>query len=539
MNICRQVVFFILTMFLFAVPGTGLFAQKQGRNYDPIYTYPQQEFVVNLSSSVPDLDAHRAYNAEEAQILTALTEGLFTYDPYTLEPLPALASAWRISENGLSWTFIIRDNAAFEDGTPITAHTIVDSWISLLSKGKDAPYASMFDCIEGAKAFRTGKSGKKPEIHAVDDRTLYVKLVSPTFHFSQILCHHAFTAVLPEKGRVMKMDGKDVFVPLSSGPFKVSSVNDGEIVLERNLNYWDVRNVTLPSIKLVFSSDAEKMTALFNQGKIHWLSGVFSIDKIIDYSSLYLTPMFSTEYFFFRTTWGAGKNPEIRKALLKAVPWTKLRDGYLIPASTLVLPIAGYPEVEGLVTSDLDDARKILEKAGISDPSKEEPLVIFYPESSLYDEKADVLKSAWENLGFKVEKKSVPVFSYYDMLDGNDYTIGLTSWIGDFANPIAFLEIFRPESNLNDSGWKSGEFESLLVKASGEASPEDGYKILAEAEQLLLDEAVIIPLSHNPALNVIDTNGLSGWYSNALDIHPFKYIRFTPRRALPGIALRE
>ena len=209
---CKRIRSVILPLFFLVCAGAGFYAGEAGRNYEPVYDYPQQEFVAALSSSVPELDAHKAYNADEAQILTALTEGLFSYDPYTLDPMPALASAWRVSENGLSWTFTIRNKAAFEDGTPITAQTFVDSWISLLSRDEEAPYASMFDCIEGAKAFRTGVSDEKPEIHAVDDRTLYVRLVSPTSHFSQILCHHAFTALMPDKGRVMEVDGREVFV---------------------------------------------------------------------------------------------------------------------------------------------------------------------------------------------------------------------------------------------------------------------------------------------------------------------------------------
>ncbi len=502
-------------------------------------SYPQREFAVAFSAHIPDLDAHSAYNADEAQMLTALAEGLFSYDPMTLEPVPALASSYNVSTDGLVWTFEIREEAAFEDGTPITAETIRASWLSLLRQGNAAPYASMLDCVKGAWEFRTGVSRLLPEIRAVNKRTLEVELVTPTAHFDRILCHHAFTAIHPDKGQVFELDEGDVFVPYSSGPFKVQSASGNEIVLEKNEHYWDSESVFLPSLKFLFIEDAEEATILFNQGKVQWLAGGLSLERLIDYSALVITPMFSTEYFFFKTTQDTAKNAAVRKALLQAVPWDELRAGYLIPASTLIFPVLGYPDVEGVVSYDPQQARELLIEAGIENPADEEPIVIFYPESSIYEEKTEILKNAWEELGFIVEKRAEPFALYYRQLRDGEYSVGVTSWIGDFADPIAFLEMFRPASNLNDSGWRNQRFEKLVVDAARESDAAKRYQLFAEAEQLLLDEAVILPLSHNPAVNVIDTDGLDGWYANILDIHPFKSMRFVPRSPMPGIALAE
>ena len=513
---------------LFFAFAQGLAAQE---------AYPQREFVVAFSGHVPDLDAHTAYNADEAQMLTALSEGLFSYNPVTLEPVPALAASCTVSDDGLLWTFQMREGAAFEDGTPITAATIRASWLSLLRQGSDAPYASMLDCIKGAREFRLGLSRLLPEIRAVDKLTLEVELRAPTAHLDRILCHHAFAAIHPEGGQTFELEAGDAFVPYSSGPFKVKSARGREIVLEKNERYWDSENVYLPSIKFLLMEDADEATILFNQGTVQWLAGGLSLERLIDYSSLALTPMFSTEYFFFKTTQGAGKSSAVRRALLQAVPWAELRSGYLIPATTLVFPIAGYPEVAAPQEQDMERAREILRDAGV-DPAGEEPIILFYPQSSIYEEKTDLLKGAWEELGFAVVKRPEASISYYRELRGDGYTVGVTSWIGDFADPIAFLEMFRPSSNLNDAGWQNARFEALVAAAARESDTEKRYELFGEAEQLLLDEAVILPLSHNPAVNVIDTNGLDGWHVNALDIHPFKYVRFVPRAPMPGIALK-
>ena len=513
---------------LFLVFAQGLAAQD---------AYPQREFVVAFSGHVPDLNAHTAYNADEAQMLTALAEGLFSYDPLTLEPVPALASSYAVSDDGLLWTFQIREGAAFEDGEPITAATVRASWLSLLRQGDAAPYASMLDCIKGAREFRTGESRLLPEIRAVNRQTLEVELKAPTAHLDRILCHHAFSAIHPKRGQAFKLEAGDAFVPYSSGPFRVKSAAGREIVLEKNEHYWDSESVYLPSIKFLLVDDAAEATILFNQGAVQWLAGGISLERLIDYSALALAPMFSTEYFFFKATQGAAKSAAVRRALLLAAPWAELRSGYLIPATTLVFPIAGYPEVTGPAEQDMERARELLREAGV-DPAGEEPIILFYPQSSLYEEKTDLLKSAWEELGFAVEKRPEASASYYRELRGDSYTVGVNSWIGDFADPIAFLEMFRPASNLNDSGWQNARFEALVTAAARESDTEKRYELFAQAEQLLLDEAVILPLSHNPAVNVIDTNGLDGWHVNVLDIHPFKYVRFVPRAPMPGVALR-
>lgn len=502
--------------------------------------YPQTEFSVNISAAIPDWRPHKAYNADEAQIFTAIYEGLFVYDPLNLDPIPALAESWSTGKDGTEWTFKIRKGARFENGDPITSKEIRDSWLNLLDPVVVAPYASLFDCIAGAVEFRTGKTTDPSSvgISAPNAETLIVRLVSPTEHLPKILCHHAFSAVHPSELKRAASDKIDPsFRPISSGAFKIETITATEITFVKNPKYWDAANVALPSIKLLLSDDAKKLTTLFNLGSVNWLAGSAVIERILDPSSIHVSPMFSTEYFFFRSTWGPWADRRVRNALLLAVPWTDLRASYLIPAKTLVFPIAGYPELEGIGTQNIDEAKKELIAAGITDMSKLPPLVILLPEAEAFAKLAEILKTAWNAIGFNVEIKTLPYATYYSSLRTNDYTIGITSWIGDFADPLSFLEMFRPTSSLNDSGWNSPPYEALIIDASARKLVKERYAKLAEAEQMLLGDGVILPIAHNPSLNIIDINGLSGWYTNALDIHPFKFIKFSPRKALPGVAL--
>ncbi|HIW35620.1 MAG TPA: peptide ABC transporter substrate-binding protein, partial [Candidatus Treponema faecavium] len=96
----------------------------------------------------------------------------------------------------------------------------------------------------------------------------------------------------------------------------------------------------------------------------------------------------------------------------------------------------------------------------------------------------------------------------------------------DYADPMAFLELFRGHSTLNESAWENSEYDSLLEQAAAASSSQTRLELLSQAEQLLLDEAMVIPVSHPVSLNFVSLSELGGWYTNALDIHPFKYLYF-------------
>ena len=508
-------------------------------------TYPQNEFVVSVTTGIPNLHPHAAYNANEAQILTGLYEGLCTYDPYTLQPVAGLAKDWKISADGLTWSFTLRDNLTFENGDPITAQVFCDSFINLLNPQLDLPYASLLDCVKGVKEYRSGKISDTAHVglYAESDTSLKISLVYPAEQLANILCHHAFSAVHPSQfqavsqyvGQSSFSGPSEAFKPIASGPFKIEQFTAEKIRLIKNPAYWDTESVHLPAISILLDEDTDKMTEAFNQGTAHWLCGSVNLNKVAAAYTIHITPMFATEYFYFKTTASPCDNQTIREALLAALPYTELRKDYLIPAKTLVFPLTGYPAVPGVDKRDAAKAEKLLKNAQQTATTK--PVKILLPETAFYTEQAALMKNAWEKIGVAVEVTTVPFEEYYGRLKTDDYHLAVISWIGDFADPLAFLELFRSDSSLNDSGWHNAEYENFIKKASAEQNRKKRFEYLAKAEQLLLDSSVLIPLSHVPAINVIDLNGIKGWYVNAVNIHPFKYIRFAQPDPLPGIAL--
>ena len=276
--------------------------------------------------------------------------------------------------------------------------------MNLLSPELNCPYASLLDCIDGVADWRLGKLKNKNQIgiQVESERVLTVYTASPCQYLPLILCHHAFSAVHPSQlkdvARLLAKkefkDANDVFIPISSGPFKVGKISEDEIFLDKNMEYWDESFVRLSKIKA----------------------------------------------------------------------YLNLKD---------------------------DDAS----------------YKIYSPKE------------------------------YYEAIKKPGYNLAVLSWIADFADPTSFLEMFRPDSNINYTAWNSSEYENLLRLANAEDDVKKRYKKLSEVEQLLLNSHVIIPLSHNPSINVVDLYSVAGWYPNAINIHPFKFIKFKKNKALPGIAI--
>ena len=109
-----------------------------------------------------DLNPHTASYTYDAQVLNGLYEGLFICDPATLAPKSALCISYKVSRDKKRWTFTLREDAFFSDGTPITAQDVRESWLGLLETPY-APYASLLDCIAGAREFREG-TGKEENV---------------------------------------------------------------------------------------------------------------------------------------------------------------------------------------------------------------------------------------------------------------------------------------------------------------------------------------------------------------------------------------
>lgn len=504
----------------------GLSAQSKARD----------EFVVGMGSYGVELHPYKTVYSHDMQALNALYEGLFSYDPETMDPVRAHAESYAKSADGKTWTFTLRAGLRWSDGSPISADDYVRSWRFLLAPASAAEFAVFFDVIKGARDYRTGKN-KDPAsvaIRAEGERTLIVELEAPTAYFTRLLCHMSFVPIH------RSLLGKESWEPsdaLSSGPYRIVSMSASELLLEKNPNYWDAGSVAIGALRFLFLESEAEATARYNDGEIHWLMDMADTESLSSIDDIQYAPSFGTGYYF----WNAAKRPwsdaRVRRALALLIPWEQIRneDKYYAPTSRLIYPFSGYLSPEGIEKADLDEAKRLLAAAGYRDPAKLPPALLILPDTPTHNANAAVIAEAWSALGIRAELSHPGPDDNIRELRKQGFSLSFTSWIGDFADPAAFLLMWTSDSSLNEASYKSREYDEIVRRSSGEEGPAR-MASLAKAEAKLLSDAAVLPVYHSLSFDVIDTAFINGWYINPMDVHPFKALSFGTPKARPLVA---
>ncbi|HRS03375.1 MAG TPA: peptide ABC transporter substrate-binding protein, partial [Treponema sp.] len=439
-------------------PEQGRSPMAQGRP-DP---QDREELTVAFSSGSIQLDPRKSFLASEAQIFTGLYEGLFSYNPLTLEPIPAAAESWKVSDDKKTWTFTIRSNARYWNGDSLKSQHFRDAWISLIDPAGNNPYSSLFDIIAGAKEYRTGQTRDpdKVGIECPNEKTLVVHLNAPAAFFPSMLCHHSFSPIHPT---MLGISDWSKQAPISNGPFYLVEQKDDRLILAKNELYWDAKRVAIKKLIIRFTKDGAEAASLWNSGEARWIAGDIDLEALQDRSGIEVNAMFATYYFYIRSSQAPWTDSRIRQALSLALPWDNIRQGYYLPAETLIYPIPGYPKPKGLSETNVERAKELLAEAGFPKGVGVPTLVIKISQSKEAYRIAGLMAAAWkENLGIPVEIKVTPYESYIDELKKDDYVVGSSTWIGDFADPYTFLQMWRRDSNLNDARLNDPIYEHLI-----------------------------------------------------------------------------
>ena len=307
--------------------------------------------------------------------------------------------------------------------------------------------------------------------------------------------------------------------------------------MHRNPYYWDRDEVEVGRLQIEFYEDPDMATDAYNLGALDWIVSGVTVEDLQDRSSIIVNALFATTYFYFVSDEEPWSIPEVRRALGLLLPWDEIRDSeiYLNPAHTLVPPIPEYPEIDGIQEQQSAEALRLLRQAGFPNGRGLPAMEVLIPEVDTIRDIADLMATSWqENLGLTIDIDEIPYPEYFDALDG-DYTLAMISWIGDFADPLTFLQIWTTDNNLNDSGYSDMDYDGLIQRSMTEEGVTR-YNTLSEAERIILDSGLILPINHSPAFNIIDLSRFGGWFPNTLDIHPFKYIHILEHAPIPDVA---
>ena len=520
----KKILIILLTLFV----AMSAFA----RGGDEVGMTEQVVLRYNNGAEPESLDPALVTGVPEHNIYMALFEGLVTYDPETLEPVPGVAERWESNDDGTQWTFYLRDDAAWSDGVPITAQTVVDSWLRTLAPETASEYAYMQTMVvEGAADYNSGDAGADVVgIRALDETTFQVDLSAPAAYFVSMLAHYAYSI---QPLHIIEEFGDEWTRPaniVSNGPFLLDEwIPQDRIVVIKNPDYWDADVVELDQIVFYPIDDQNTALNLFLQDQIDWIEEVPNarLDEMKLRDDYHNNAAFITYYYIFNTEVEALDDVRVRQALSYAIDRTELVEqvtrGGQFPAYGLTPPLANYPEVVGF-EEDFEEARDLLADAGYPNGDGFPTLTILYNTSEGHKRIAEYVQQKWnEVLGIQVEILNQEWGTYLDSRDAGDFDISRAGWQGDYIDPNSFLDMFITGSSQNDGKWSNAEYDELIETALTQ-SGETRLDTLREAEEMLMEELPIMPFYYYATSNWIDTDVWGGWYTNILDIHPFKDI---------------
>ncbi|MGA1833815.1 MULTISPECIES: peptide ABC transporter substrate-binding protein [Rhizobium] len=478
----------------------------------------------------------------EAFILKDLYEGLTIYDAAG-KIIPGAAESWTVSEDGVTYTFKLRENAKWSDGTPVTAQDFEFSFKRVEDPKTAAKYANILYPIKNAEAINNGKAEIATlGVKAVDDKTFQITLERPTPFFLELLAHQ--TALPVSKASVEK-NGADFVKPgvmVSNGAFKlVSHVPNDSLVVTKNENHWDAANTKLDKV-IFYPIDDQAASVRRFEAKEMDLVFNFSADQIERLRGTYkdqvhVSPTLATYYYAFDGAQAPYDDVRVRQALSMAVDRDflakEIYSGSQIPAYSLVPPgMASYGEpskADFATLSQLDREDKALElmkEAGYGEGGKPLEIEIRYNTNPNHERVATAVADMWKNtFNAKVTMTNLDVSSHYAYLqEGGKFNVARAGWVADYADAENFLALnLSTNKTFNYGKYNNPEFDALMQKSYAEENPEARSKLLHEAEALLSRDQPVAPLLTQADLWLV-SNRVSGWKDNAANEHLSRFL---------------
>ncbi len=490
------------------------------------------------------LDPQKTQTVIEADIVYDLFEGLLTYDAEG-KLIPGAAISWTISEDGLTYTFALRDEV-WSNGDPVTADDFVFAFRRLVDPATAAPYANLFSVIKNAETVNQGRAaantlGVKP----LDAHRLEIDLERPTPYFLGLLAHQ--TAVPIDRAAV-EAAGRDAFKPgklVGNGAYTlVAYTPNDRLTLQRNPKFHDAADVAIEREEILPLEDRGAAIRRFEAAEINSYSDapadqVAYLKQRFD-GELHLTPSLGNYYYAFNTKKPPFDDVRVRLALSMTIDREFLAQtiwgGSMAPAYALVPPgIDNYgppvaPDFAKLAPIDAETrALELLRQAGYGPGGKPLDVEIRFNSSANNQSTAIAIADMWKPLGVTTSFVNSDAKSHFAYLrDRGDFDIARAGWLADYSDPQNFLALCdSANAALDYSRWANPGYNALLAQAEGERDLRVRAELLAEAETLLLKEQPIAPLMYLESKNLVSQR-VAGWRPNALDRHLTRYLTLKP-----------
>ena len=488
-------------------------------------------FTVQYGSNPETLDPALNSAIDGANTIITIFEPLLLINENN-EVVGGQAESWETSEDGLTWTFTMRDGLKWSDGTDLNAKDFEYSFKRMVDPNTAAPYAEtclgMIDGFEEAAGFPDADGNPTAEpnpdalnVKASDDgKTLTIVLSYPCSYFDKMA---AFATMSPVQKATVEANGDswctspDTFV--SNGPYMITDWTPSErIVLTKNPNYvggWDSSKIVSDTITLLLLEDSSASYAAYNSGEAVLVKDVPtdeipSLTKAEDGGDFYVDTILGTYYVSLNLQRDAFKDAKVRKALSLAIDRdyvaNTIMQGTYSAADSIVGPgivdESGYfhdngnaPYISADYEANLAEAKKLLEEAGY--PNGEGYPTIEYStnDAGYHVPLAEYLQQAWGDLGITLTINKMEWSSFTPARRAGEYDVARNGWVMDYNDPSNMLDLFCSGNGNNDGKYSNADFDAA-IDASRVADSAEHFAQLHKAEDILMEDMGCLPIAY-------------------------------------------
>lgn len=491
---------------------------------------------VQVGPSPETIDPALNSAVDGANMILHTFEGLLKFDQDN-NVVPGLAESYEVSDDGLTYTFKLREGLKWSDGSDLTAKDFEYSWKRVADPDTAAPYG--YDLLNMVKGYDEASKGDVDKLSAVaeDDSTFVVTLSDPCIYFDKIA---AFAVMVPVQQAAVETGddwttNPDTYV--TCGPYKVAEYTPGDkIVMEKNENYWDADSITFDTITWHLIEDPNASYSAYQDGTLDMIKDVPTeeIPSLDGDEEFNIDPIMGTYYVTFNTAKEPFNDPKVRKALSLAIDRAYVAEtimqGTYSPAKNFVGPGvsdakegSSFEEVTTETSGDyfdnsdydanLEEAKSLLAEAGYPDGKGFPEFAYLTNDAGYHKPVAEYLQSAWGELGLTMtidiqEWQTVTA----DRRAGN-FDVARNGWVYDWDDPSNMINLLETNNGNNDGKYSNEEFDNLVDQARKSTDLDEHYNLLHQAEQVMLNDDACAPIAYYNDFWLQKTNLKGTWHS--------------------------
>lgn len=433
--------------------------------------------------------------------------------------IPGQAETWETSEDGLTWTFHLRDGLKWSDGSDLTANDFVYSWKRVCDPMVAAPYAeTVLGMVAGYEEAIAGNLDAL-QVAAPDDKTFVVTLANPCTYFGSLA---AFATLSPVQQATIDANG-DAWATaaetyISNGSFYVSEwVPGSHILMSKNPNYWNADAIKLDGIKWNLIEDPNASYSAYQTGEVLFIKDVPTeeIPSLEGNPEFYVDPIIGTYYISLNLQREPFDDANVRKALSLAIDREyvagTLMQGTYSAASNFMGP--GWIDTDGSQFMDkanggqpyidttnheanLEEAKQLLADAGYPDGEGLPAITYSTNDTAYHKVVAEYLQQAWAEIGVDLTVEIVEWASFTPMRRNGDFDSSRNGWVGDYSDPSNMLELFYTTNGNNDGKFSNADFDAAIELSRTSLDPAERSEALHTAEDILMEQAGCVPLAY-------------------------------------------